>query len=466
MLKKLRNRIVLTNVLTVGVLVLAVAVVVCVLVVRSERKKVNSRLEKAIQIMDSRSLSPWELGGESGFPNGGSGSGNGSGDGILPDMPELPGSSGSSDNSGSSGSSGNSGNGSSGAPSSGRDDIMRRGQYIPGTAVAVILDENNEIIASGEFSATMSEDALSYCVEKVLNSSKDTGLIPEAGVFYMRKSLKSGTCVAFTDKTDFDATLKNAIILAAVIVLLIMLLVFGVSIMLASLAVRPVKEAWDSQKQFIADASHELKTPLTVILANTNILESQTEDAGRLQWIESTREEADRMQRLIEEMLFLAKSDAGAFNVVKGDVNLSELCEQSCLCFEPVAFERGVSIETSVEPGITAVTDGKMVERVLGVLLDNAVKHAEKGSQVTLSLGKAAQNTEIFVHNYGDKIAPEDLPHIFDRFFKADKSRTQDSAENGFGLGLAIAHDIAEKLGGTLSAASSEQYGTTFRFTL
>ena len=107
-----------------------------------------------------------------------------------------------------------------------------------------------------------------------------------------------------------------------------------------------------------------------------------------------------------------------------------------------------------------------MVERVLGVLLDNAVKHAEKGSQVTLSLGKAAQNTEIFVHNYGDTIAPEDLPHIFDRFFKADKSRTQDSAENGFGLGLAIAHDIAEKLGGTLSAASSEQYGTTFRFTL
>ncbi|MBO7397823.1 MAG: HAMP domain-containing histidine kinase [Clostridia bacterium] len=460
MLKKLRNRIVLTNVLTVGVLVLAAAVIVCVLVCRSERNKINNRLDKTVQLMDTRSFTPQFFSDGFGLGDGnGSGSGSGSGTldgsggsgsgegGIQPDIPrgsggQLP-----------------------GGADSGSDDIMRRGQYIPGTAVAVILDENNEIIASGEFSATMSEEALSFCIDKVLSSAKESGFISEVGVFYLRREVKSGTCIAFTDRTDFDATLENAVILAAVIVLLIMLLVFGVSIMLASLAVRPVKEAWDSQKQFIADASHELKTPLTVILANTNILESQTKD-DRLQWIESTRDEADRMQQLIEEMLFLAKSDAGAFNIVKGDVNLSDLCEQSCLCFEPVAFDRGVSIETSVEPDVTEVTDGKMVERILGVLLDNAVKHAEKGSTITLSLGKTAQHTEILVHNFGDTIAPEDLPHIFDRFFKADKSRTQDSAENGFGLGLAIAHDIAERLGATLSAASSEQYGTTFRFTL
>ncbi len=165
-------------------------------------------------------------------------------------------------------------------------------------------------------------------------------------------------------------------------------------------------------------------------------------------------------------MLFLAKSDEGGYKLSLGDVNISEIAERCCLSFETVAFDRGVMIETDIQPDVRINTDASMLEKVFGVLTDNAVKHSPKDANVSFSLKTDARFVRITVTNSGEPISEENLPHIFERFYKADQSRTADSAKSGFGLGLAIAHDIVEKLGGSISVRSSAEEGTSFTVTL
>lgn len=145
---------------------------------------------------------------------------------------------------------------------------------------------------------------------------------------------------------------------------------------------------------------------------------------------------------------------------VLSKINISEIAERSALTFEPVAFEKNVNIATAISPNIIINSEPALFDRLLHILLDNAVKHAEKGSTVKLVLGKDGVHTVIFVNNTGDIIAPEDLPHIFDRFYRADKSRTD---TGGYGLGLAIAKNILKTLGGSISVTSDSVSGTTFR---
>lgn len=420
---------VLINMLFVGVILLLMSVIAIAFIYRLEMSRINDRLSKAIYFSETNSDYRRDFG-----------------DGFTPSLP-FDGRNGGKDGGGRP----------ADAPEADTDN------FIDGTAVTVILDENGGILVKTEFSAKMSQEALDFCVRKVLASDRDTGYIREVRVNYMKKELASGTCIAFTDRTDLKNSVEMTALMCVVMLAALLCVFLVISIFLANLAVKPVKEAWETRKQFIADASHELKTPLTVILANSNILESKTAEPETLQWVESTRDEAERMQKLIEQMLYLAKSDADGYRIVTGDVNISELAEQNCLCFEPVAFERNVEITTAIMPDVHLCTDGAMLERVFGILLDNAVKHAAPGTAVKFTLGRIDKKVDIFVNNTGDLISPEDLPHIFDRFFKADRSRTQDSADHGFGLGLSIAHDIVEKLNGTITAASSAEYGTTFR---
>lgn len=421
MLGKLKLRMVLINMVLVGVILLLVSGIAIGLVYRLEQRKINDRLSKAIYFFETNSDYRRDFG-----------------DSFTPALP---------------------------FDGIGGDIQLNRSDFINGTAVAVLLDGNGDILVKTEFSAKMSQEALDFSVKKALASGKDTGYISEVRVNYMRRQLEAGMCVAFTDRTDLNSSVRTTSLMCGIMTLALLLIFLAVSVILANLAVKPVKEAWETRKQFIADASHELKTPVTVILANSDILGAKTTGPEMKQWVESTRDEAEKMQKLLEQMLYLAKSDADGYKVVTGDVNVSELAEEKCLCFEPVAFERNVEISTAIMPDVHLNTDGTMLERVFSVLLDNAVKHAAPGSAIKVTLGKMDKKVDIFVNNVGDVIAPEDLPHIFDRFFKADKSRTQDSADSGFGLGLSIAHDIVEKLNGTITATSSPEYGTTFRVT-
>ena len=239
-----------------------------------------------------------------------------------------------------------------------------------------------------------------------------------------------------------------------------MAVIFLISLWLSGLAVKPVKRAWEQQKQFVADASHELKTPLTVILANNNIMMSHKEStvADEHQWLESTEEEANHMKKLIDNMLFLAKSDAGETKVQLSEVNFSEITEGCALNFEPVAFEKEIMIDTDIMSDVTLDGDATQLNQLAHILVDNAVKYADRGTNVTIRLQKHGDSVEFSVNNIGTPISKEDAEHIFDRFYRAEKSRTT----KGYGLGLSIAQRITESMNGKISVESNKENGTTF----
>lgn len=239
---------------------------------------------------------------------------------------------------------------------------------------------------------------------------------------------------------------------------------FVISLMLSGLALKPAEEAWEQQRRFVADASHERKTPLTVILTNTGILLAHSGDtiAQQQKWVEYIRDEAQRMRALVEDLLFLAKSDAGKeTSPVTAPVDVSELTWSALLPFEPVAFEQGVEMESEIADQLTVQGNADQLRRLVAILLDNAVKYAGNGGRVKLVLSRPERGGVcLTVHNTGPAIPPEHLPHLFERFYRADDSRARTSG--GYGLGLAIAKRIVDGHGGSIAVSSGEDAGTDF----
>jgi signal transduction histidine kinase len=248
---------------------------------------------------------------------------------------------------------------------------------------------------------------------------------------------------------------------------------FLLNLQLSTWALGPVQRAWSQQQQFIADASHELKTPLTVILANNAILRQRGREtvASQGQWIESTQMEAERMQALVTDMLDLARPAAIASAEQPAPaLDFSRLVEGEALTFEAVAFERNLVWKAAVAEGVSVRGNASRLQRLVAVLLDNACKYTDEGGTVEVALRTEGAEAVLSVRNSGEPIAKEDLPHLFDRFYRADKARTQAGAQaaapEGYGLGLAIAADIAQAHKGALTVSSTAEEGTVFTLRL
>ncbi len=326
--------------------------------------------------------------------------------------------------------------------------------------VIVDVDENGNIINTTENDLTIDSETLEKCVKSALDSSKIFGQITDEGLMYLKKSDMAHSKIIFADNSFISGSLRTSVIISVLMLTGAMAVIFLISLWLSGLAVKPVKRAWEQQKQFVADASHELKTPLTVILANNNIMMSHKDStvADERQWLESTEEEANHMKKLIDNMLFLAKSDAGETKVQLSTVDFSEMAEACALNFEPVAFEKEIMIDTDIESGITLEGDATQLNQLVHILVDNAVKYADSGTTVTIRLQKHGDKVEFSVNNKGNPIPKEDIEHIFDRFYRAEKSRTT----KGYGLGLSIARRITEGMNGKILVESNIENGTTF----
>lgn len=332
-------------------------------------------------------------------------------------------------------------------------------------AVAVDVGFDGTVSLSSATPLTISDPALEELLAEALSSESASGKNSSYHVAWMRASTPSGWRVALADTYSRDAALRAQATMDAAIFLVAMAALLLVVRRLARWILRPVEEAWDQQRRFVSDASHELKTPLAVILANAQILETAEgvpEDARR--WARSTAEEAKHMKGLVEDLLTLARADeqrASGERVAAERVDLSALVDGCALEFDAVAFERGCSIESSLEPGLSVVGDPSQLGRLVRTLLDNATKYAARGTEVRVALAREGRRCRLAVTNLGDVIAPEDLEHLFERFYRTDRARER-QPQGGFGLGLAIARSIAEAHGGTIGAASSHEEGTTF----
>ena len=291
-----------------------------------------------------------------------------------------------------------------------------------------------------------------------------TGRLPNGNLYYGVRETVSGLKVAFASGSYITNSISNLAMVLAAVSAGVWVAFLLISILLARWVVRPTERAWNQQQQFVADASHELKTPLAVMMANNSILLSHAGETVESQrrWVESNQLEARQMLDLVNDMLFLARPENAERQQVRDTVDFSALVERNILQFEAVCFERGVELAEEVAPGINVLGDENRLQRLASTLLDNACKYAD--AHVSVKLSQSGGQVRLAVTNDGAIIPPEDLAHVFDRFYRVDKARVR--SEGGVGLGLAIAQEVAHQHGGAITVASSEAEGTTFTATL
>ncbi len=307
----------------------------------------------------------------------------------------------------------------------------------------------------------MSQELLSQVVQTVLSSEYNFGHLMRHNLFYYKTDLGFGYRIAFADSSRYYSYLRDMLYADGIIFLVVLIILYFINRGLAKIFIKPVQRAWTQQQNFIADASHELKTPLTVILANCDILQTHPDEtvSSQMKWVESTNEEASHMKEMVNKMLFLAKNEASRSQNFKETVCISELCTKVALQFEPVAFEAGVQLDSDIEENVEIRADPTAVNQIIHILVDNAVKYAGLGGTASIHL-KRKQNTVILsARNTGEPIPAEDLPHIFERFYRSDKARTSGT---GYGLGLAICKSLVEQQKAAIEVTSTAEKGTEF----
>lgn len=325
----------------------------------------------------------------------------------------------------------------------------------------VFLDEQNQLLEYGGNVNFTNEEVIEI-IEIALSKVNDTevGKISEKKLIYKIDKRKGMTRIIFVDYTDdynyllqFTFTLIGVGI-GAIIVFL------AISLYLSRKVIQPVEEAWRKQQQFISDASHELKTPLTVILANTSMLlnKNDKQSMEEEQWITFIDVEARRMKKLVEDLLFLAKSRETTALAPKTQINVSDLMTECALMFEPIAYEGELTLETDIENDIDLICNHNQIKQLIMILLDNAIKYTPANEKITMSLN-TGHDIQIIVHNTGVCLDENILNRLFDRFYKVDKARTRQ--DNSHGLGLSIAQEIVRNHFGELNVKSDES-GTTF----
>lgn len=344
------------------------------------------------------------------------------------------------------------------------EDFFRQNEPLLIPAFWVLTDTEGNLLQSSPQGSSLSEELLLSAIQSALDSPGEKGFLPQWGLSFLKSGEPAGYRIAFADTSRFVSSFRNTAVTSLILIFTGFAAFFGISLFLSRWALRPVEEAWEQQRRFIADASHELKTPLTVILANTSILLSHKEKSvlDQLRWVENTREEAAHMKKLVEDLLFLARSDNNGAVLQKSYLSFSELLWSCLLQFEPVAFEAGVDIQPEIAENISMEGDMTQLKQLAAILLDNACKYAGKSGVVRVSLSRKQPQGEwalLRVHNTGPSIPPKELPHIFERFYRSDKARTR---EGGYGLGLPIAKTIAEAHNGSITVESGEEEGTVF----
>ncbi len=326
--------------------------------------------------------------------------------------------------------------------------------------IASLNDDGSvsDIRALVSIDETFAASAVTAAVKK----GENEGTIKLDGSFWQFKRVESR--IAFIEITERVETLVNLFMTLIAVGICALVLIFFLSLFFANRAIRPVEEAWEQQHRFVADASHELKTPLTTINTNIDVLLSHGENTinSESKWVMYIKNEAERMSRLTNELLSLAKMDADAEADVLMPVDFSEMCERSLLTMEAVFFENHLSADSEIEEGVSLTADPVKLEQLIMILLDNASKYTPSGGRILLKLQRVNKNACLSVENTGAGISPEDCRHIFERFYRTDKSRARESG--GHGLGLSIAQSICEYHGGRIFVQSEE--GEYTRFTV
>lgn len=321
--------------------------------------------------------------------------------------------------------------------------------------------EGEIIAAGGGYYDLSDQEFLRELIRACAEDGHQIGLIEEYSLRFCRVDTFNGWRLIFADVTSERATLQNLLETCAVVGVLCFAAFLGVSVLLAAWMVRPVDKAWEQQRQFVADASHELKTPLAVITTNAELLQSpdwSREDQAKFSGSILTM--SRQMRVLVERLLELARADSGQKGAASETVNLSALAETALLPFEPLFFEQGLALEGEIEPGAAVLGNAEQLRQVADILLDNARKYSGAGGPVTVALKRVGKrHCRLSVSSPGEALSKSERKDIFKRFYRVDKARSRDG---GFGLGLSIAQSIVEQHHGRIWAESGDGRNTFY----
>ncbi len=326
---------------------------------------------------------------------------------------------------------------------------------------SVVIGENGvvqKVIRDFPINYSMLE--IEKLVSEILATGNKTGIYRES-MFYLHEYQGAARLVCILNMNGELDVIHRLFLYSGAILLISIAVAFLCSWFFSGKIVMPVQEAFERQKRFVADAGHELKTPIAVIGANVDVLSSEI---GENRWLTYIKDGNDRMSRLVKDLLYLARDDAERVIMHIEDFDFTASVNAAALPFESVIFEDGKKLETDIQTGMLCTGDRQQIEQVVSILVDNAIKNSEKDAVIRVSAYLDRDRHVVKVWNSGRGISRDDLEKIFLRFYRSDYSRARQTG--GYGLGLSIAQSIVKNHHGTISVDSKEGEWAEFTVTL
>ena len=323
-----------------------------------------------------------------------------------------------------------------------------------------IADDGELTAFGGDYFDLTDKEMLQKLVNAVDDMKKDTGILPDYDLRYMKNDNGRMKAIVFADISSEKAMIKGLIRNSVIIGLIGYIIFFLISLILAKWVTKPVEKTWDEQKQFIADASHELKTPLTVIMTNAEMMSDKSySESDRDSFTKNILSTSKRMRGLVESLLELARLDNNRAPIKHVTLDLSKLINDSILPFEPLFYENDMELAVDIDEGINVEGDKDKLRQVINILLDNALKYSDPADKVKVSLKRQSANCILSVSGLGTPLSKEERQNIFKRFYRVDQSRNDSQS---YGLGLSIADSIISEHNGKIWAESENGYNTFF----
>lgn len=316
---------------------------------------------------------------------------------------------------------------------------------------SVLLDSEGEVLTTdtGKIARIDTSDAVEYA-KKVLKSGKERGFLE--GYRYVVVNSDSEVRVIFLDCSRNLSTFQNFIVTAVVVSTAGLLAVLILMIFLSARIVKPFSENYEKQKRFITDAGHELKTPLTIIDADAEVLEM---DFGENEWLSDIQSQTRRLADLTNNLILLSRMEEERTKELMVDFPLSDIAEETVGTFQALAKTQNKVLESNITPMIAMKGDEKAIRRLITILLDNAVKYAKENGRISVTLEKQKKRIRLSVFNTTEQISQEHMEHLFDRFYRTDRSRNSETG--GYGLGLSIAAATVEAHRGKITATTEDE---------
>jgi len=313
---------------------------------------------------------------------------------------------------------------------------------------AVYYDQDKNTMTSNlERIASITSEEASNMANDVITEGTNQGY---SGQYrYEVTDTSQGKMIVFLDCYNSIQTQNMLLLISVLIGIISILLVIGIVVALSSKVIEPFVVNEIKQMQFITDASHELKTPLAIISANADLVEMQS---GKSEWIQSIRNQIMRMDSLIKQLITLAKSEEQA-NEIHRKVVISEMVKELAAEFQPLMQRSGKVFDYEIEPGISVKGNDEQLNQLITILLDNSTKHSIINANIKVDMRTDKKNLKLIVCNESEEISKEKIKHLFDRFYRTDKSRSRESG--GYGLGLSIAQSVVTRHNGKITAKYS-----------